>query len=152
MLTLSGFDEGEYCLYGRLGKDPVSAAKAKAEPGTAFSQMRVFPYYEGEYGFYSVGEGEAQVLRHPYLTADGAYPGASESSCVLAPDGDVVAARWENLRLGARATAEETASLAAASKRPAAWTLPGEEKTVHLNPTCVGLLAPDGDYGYRAAD
>ena len=151
-LALSGYGEGEYCLYGRVENDAVSALKADSGAGSAFSQVRVFPYYEGEYGFYSVGEGAAEVRRHPYLTTTGAYPGALESSCVLAPDGDVVAARWENLRLNACATATEAETLARASARPIAWIVPGEEKTVHVNAAGEGILKPDADYGFRAAN
>lgn len=132
-LSLSRGGAGEYRLYGSLPRGPLGAAKADAAPGSAFSQVRVFPNYEGEYGFYTVERDGAEVRRYPYLTASGAYPGTLECSCVLAPDGDVVSARWENLRLSACADEKEAELLAAASARPIAWILPDGGTTFQTN-------------------
>ena len=140
-LSLSGHSGGAYALYGLNGAGEIlPAATAEAAPGSACSQLRAFPYEEGEIGYYSVESGGRSYLRHPNVPAAGEYANALLSSAVLSEYGDVVEACYQNLVLFSLPDGAAVEQTVAARGLNAAWTLQSGG-AVH----CTGAFSPTGD-------
>lgn len=137
---------GEYSFYGCTESGVSPAARLPVTPGSAASQFRVFAFTPGETEYYTVEDGSGTVYRHPYLTAAGEYTGVLMSAFALSEDGDAPAACYENIRLFAQPDAARVQAVAGHSRLPLAWTMQGEEKTVHTN--APDRFAAAEDYGW----
>ena len=143
-LILSGRDAGLFRLYGEIDGRPAPAARFPADPGSAASLLRAFPFTAEEIGYYTI-DGK---LRHPAVPADGSYRDRLLSSLVVSGSGDLTAACYENLRLNA---AEDPLRLAAESGLDLLALIPqGEDPTrVHVFGAAADRLEPETDYGFE---
>ena len=137
-LLLSGYtnEQAKFCLYSldAEGKIEVSATKA-AKAGTASCSFRVFRFSEGEYGFYTVAEGERILYRNPYQLS---LPDEQPVLSVLASSstGKIVDAAYACICLMEAKTSDE--ALAAAEKD-------GVSRIVDLNDGEAKLYLSDAD-------
>jgi len=137
-LLLSGYtnEQAKFCLYSldAEGKIEVSATKA-AKAGTASCSFRVFRFSEGEYGFYTVAEGERILYRNPYQLS---LPDEQPVLSVLASSstGKIVEAAYACICLMEAKTSDE--ALAAAEKD-------GVSRIVDLNDGEAKLYLSDAD-------
>lgn len=91
-LTMSGLDEGDYCMYGIEGTSPIQLAKTAMEPGSACASFRAFDLEDAP-RYYTVDVGGETVYRHPhYSENDGKLRDNVLSCMVIDYSGDAVRA------------------------------------------------------------
>ncbi|MBQ8935130.1 MAG: hypothetical protein IJ049_01820, partial [Oscillospiraceae bacterium] len=91
-------------------------------------------------------------LRHPYLPADGVYPGVLLYACVTVDEEDPVEACYQTIRLYACSDRDEVDRLILSDGLTAAYGLQeGEGKTVYVSPQALKQMTAAEEYGFRLA-
>ena len=110
ILNLSGHTgEAFYQLYDLTADGAQKVASIPMDKGSAFCMARTFPLTDPELGYYTVKNQGQTLYRHPLIPADGVYRDLLNTASGIAPQGDIVAAKyacitmfdcenWEQLR------------------------------------------------------
>ena len=138
-------------LSGLGDKGPTSAALLPLGAGASCCTVHAFPTEALGYGRYQLPDAAGRtVYRHPWLPADGVFPGVLLSAALLGSD--PVGVCYDALRLFACESPEAVEALAAELGEAAAWTLDGEAGLVHFNAKAAEAgLEADANYGWSAA-
>ena len=93
-LLLPDVPDTEFCMYSRFdgddGEESDVAVTRKSRSGSACAAFRAFGFFDGEYGFYNVKNGDKTAFRNPYM--DSFDNNTVFSVMVVDDDGDIVKA------------------------------------------------------------
>lgn len=119
-LLLKGESAASFALFGWMNGQPVQIAWARFDSNAAFCQRTAFSPFGARYGYYTLEEGEALLMRHAGVNVRTGLPGNVLLSAALGAEGeDLVELAYQNFLLNGQMGANAVES--ALSALPEHW-------------------------------